>query len=105
MISFTILVGMALAWAWGVITMKAALAARPQADTNARLALLQQGASQNTTYVRQLSGQTAYAEVLVFEGFMLDARVVAVYFCMICPFIYLLVKSVTLALRTRPLNH
>lgn len=86
-----ILIGLGLAWAWGVITMKAALAARPLADTNARLAQLQQAAMRNTTNVEQLSGQTSYAQVLIFEGFMLDARVTAVYYCMIGLLIYLMV--------------
>ena len=92
LISFTVVLGMGLGWGWGVITMKAALAARPQADTNARLAELQRAATQNTTNVGQLSGQTTYAQVLVFEGFMLDARVTAVYYCMICVLIYALVR-------------
>src|SRR5882757_8444283 len=90
MIGFTILFSMTLAWAWVVITMKAALAARSQAYIKARLAQLLQEATQNATYAGQLSGQTTYAQVLVYGGFMLGARVTAVYFCMICPFIYLL---------------
>jgi hypothetical protein len=89
----TILVGLGLAWAWGVITMKAALAARPQAETNARLYELQQAASRNATNVQQLSGQTSYTQILIFEGFMLDARVTAVYYCMIGLFVYLMVRS------------
>lgn len=72
--------------------MKAALAARPQHETNARLHQLQQQATRNATNVGQLSGQTTYAQILIFEGFMLDARVTAVYFCMICLFMYFLVS-------------
>ncbi|KAK5043572.1 hypothetical protein LTR84_011379 [Exophiala bonariae] len=88
----TVILGMGLGWGWGVLTMKAALVARPQADTNARLAELQRAATQNTTNVGQLSGQTTYAQVLIFEGFMLDARVTAVYYCMICVLIYALAR-------------
>jgi hypothetical protein len=91
MVGVTVILGMALAWAWGVITMKAALAARPQSETDARLLQLQQAASRNVSNVGQLTAQTTYVEVLVFEGFMLDARVTAVYFCMVCLFVYLLV--------------
>src|SRR3954469_23126349 len=58
LMGFTVILGMGLGWGWGVLTMKAALAARPQADTNARLAELQRAATQNTTNVGQLSGQT-----------------------------------------------
>lgn len=93
LVGATILIGMGLAWGWGVITMKAALAARPQAETNARLLELQQASTQNATNVGQLSGQTTYTQVLIFEGFMLDARVTAVYYCMICLFIYALVRQ------------
>ncbi|KEF54742.1 uncharacterized protein A1O9_09184 [Exophiala aquamarina CBS 119918] len=92
LVGATILIGMGLAWGWGVITMKAALAARPQAETNARLIELQQASTQNVTNVGQLSGQTTYTQVLIFEGFMLDARVTAVYYCMICLFIYTLAR-------------
>lgn len=80
---------MATGWAWGVITMKAALAARPAADTQARLqALGQQAYSQANS-----TGQTVAVveSELIYSGFMLDARVTAVYYCMICLLIYLLV--------------
>ncbi|KIX09276.1 uncharacterized protein Z518_00355 [Rhinocladiella mackenziei CBS 650.93] len=92
MIGITVLLGMGLAWAWGCITMKAALAARPPVETNQRLGQLAQEASQNATYVGQLTGQTTYAQVLVYDGFMLDARVTAIYFCMSCLFIYFLAR-------------
>jgi len=71
--------------------MKAALATRPQAETNARLAQLGQEASRNTTNVEQASGQSAYAQVLLLDGFMLDTRVTVTYFCMLGLFIYLVV--------------
>jgi hypothetical protein len=87
----TIVIGLALGWAWGVITMKAALATRPQADLDARYTELSQLASQNATNVGQASGQTTYAQIAIFDGFMLDTRVTITYFCMLCLFIYLMV--------------
>lgn len=92
LISATIILGMALAWAWGVITMKAALAARPDADTNARLFELQQTVQNNTSPPDSSWGSTTYSQVLVLNGFMLDARVTTVYYVMICFFIYFLVR-------------
>lgn len=87
--TLTLLIGVALAWAWGVIVMKAALAARPQAETQAKLQSLQQAI---TAQVRATGQDPAVVQrELLFSGFMLDARVTAVYFCLICLFIYLLV--------------
>lgn len=83
--------GMALGWAWGVICMKAALATRSTAETNAKLAQLAAEAQRYTTNVGQASGQTEYTQVLIFEGFMLDTRVVITYFTMLGLFIYLVV--------------
>lgn len=90
--TLTLLIGVALAWAWGVIVMKAALAARPDAETQARLQSLQQEVQAQV----QATGQSpaAVQRKLIFNGFMLDARVSAVYFCLICLFIYLLVCMV-----------
>lgn len=90
--TLTLLIGVALAWAWGVIAMKAALAARPDAETQARLQSLQQEVQAQV----QATGQSpaAVQRKLIFDGFMLDARVSAVYFCLICLFIYLLVCMV-----------
>lgn len=81
---------MALAWAWGVITMKAALAARPQTETLARLQMLGQEAARQAN----ATGQSAASlqSQLVYDGFMLDARVSVIYFVMICVFIYFLVR-------------
>ncbi|KIV92857.1 hypothetical protein PV10_04121 [Exophiala mesophila] len=90
LISATMVLGMGIAWAWGVITMKAALAARPAADTNARLLELQQAVENNTSPPPSSWGSTTYSQVLVLNGFMLDARVTAVYYVMICVFIYFL---------------
>jgi hypothetical protein len=87
-----ICVGLAFGWAWGAITMKAALATRPQADLLQRYAELQQSAPQNTTNVGQASGQTTYQQIAIYQGFMLDTRVSVTYFCMIGLFVYLVVS-------------
>lgn len=89
----TMIIGMALGWAWGVISMKAALATRPAAETNARLAQLAAEAQRQQTNTEQATGQSQYTQVLIFEGFMLDTRVTITYFCMLGLFIYLVVSS------------
>jgi len=85
----TMLLGICLAWAWGVIAMKAALAARPASDTQARLQALQQAVVSRAN----VTGEPAAAiqQELIFDGFMLDARVTVIYFVMVCLFIYFLV--------------
>ena len=87
-----ICVGLAFGWAWGTITMKAALATRPQADLQQRYIELLQSAPQNTTNVGQASGQTTYQQIAIYQGFMLDTRVSITYFCMIGLFVYLVVS-------------
>ncbi|KAF4970321.1 hypothetical protein FSARC_2641 [Fusarium sarcochroum] len=84
--------GLAFGWAWGTITMKAALATRPQADLSQRYLELQQSMPQNTTNVDQASGQATYTQVAIYQGFMLDARVSATYFCMMGLFVYLMAR-------------
>lgn len=84
--SATMILGMSLAWAWGVIAMKAALATRPQAETLAREQLLAQQASTIST-----PGYSPL-QVLIFDGFMLDTRVSVTYFCMIGLFVYLMAR-------------
>ncbi|KAJ5177104.1 uncharacterized protein N7482_002981 [Penicillium canariense] len=86
----TLIIGMAVGWAWGVIAMKAALAARPAAETQARL----QALGQQAYSIANSTGQpiTLVERELIFNGFMLDARVTAVYFCLICTMIYLLAR-------------
>jgi hypothetical protein len=81
---------MGLAWAWGVITMKAALAARPQHETLARLQALGQEAARQANATGQ--SVASVQQQLVYEGFMLDTRVSVVYFVMTCIFIYFLVR-------------
>lgn len=88
--AMSIILGMCAAWVWGIITMKAALAARPASETLARLAALQQEALQRS----RESGASLQQEelALIFNGYMLDARVTTVYFVMVCAFIYLLAR-------------
>lgn len=93
----TLLLGMALGWAWGVISMKAALATRPAAETNARLAQLVATAQRHIQNPEQASGQSMYTQVLIFEGFMLDTRVTVTYFCMLGFFIYFMVLNAPLS--------
>ena len=84
--ALSLLFGMCLAWAWGLLTMKAALAARPDAQTKAMVQALQQQA----VAIGNQTGTSpaAEAKVLVYDGFMLDARVTVVFYVMICVFIY-----------------
>lgn len=89
--SFTLILGMALGWAWGVIAMKAAQAARPALETQARLQALGQTAYATANSTGQ--SLAAVQQELVYSGWMLDARVTAVYYCLICLFIYLLVSA------------
>lgn len=88
--SLSLLFGMCLGWAWGIATMKAALAARPAADTQAQLRALQQAAVAQA----ESSGQnaTVIGQQLVYQGAMLDARVTVVYYVMILAFIYVLAR-------------
>ncbi|PWY87392.1 hypothetical protein BO70DRAFT_378043 [Aspergillus heteromorphus CBS 117.55] len=88
--SLSLLAGMCLGWAWGLLTMKAALAARPASQTQARLlALVHQAAAQ-----AQQSGRSVatVAQELVHDGFMLDARVTVVFYVMICVFVYAMAR-------------
>lgn len=89
--ALTLLVGVGLAWAWGTIVMKAAMAARPSSDTEARLqALGKQAYSQANATGQPVA---AVEQQLVYDGWMLDARVTAVYFSLMCLFIYVLVSG------------
>ncbi|EJP70130.1 protein (fungal and plant) [Beauveria bassiana ARSEF 2860] len=83
----SLLLGMCLAWAWGLATMKAAQAVRSPAELNARLQALQQqvGATAQATGNNDTA---AIATVLIHDGFMLDTRVTVVYFVMGCVFVY-----------------
>lgn len=91
--ALTILIGMCLAWGWGVIVMKAALAARPAAETQARLQALEEEAYKQA----RITGLSVANEAQVLEdnGFMLDTSVTVVYFVLICLFIYILVRHIS----------
>lgn len=88
--ALSLLFGMCLAWAWGLLTMKAALAARPGPETQAMVLALQREAAMRANQ----TGQTVAweAQVLVHDGFMLDARVTAVFYVMCCLFVYALAR-------------
>ncbi|KAJ5182610.1 hypothetical protein N7492_000226 [Penicillium capsulatum] len=88
--SLTLVVGVCLGWAWGVIAMKAALAARPAAETQAKLQSLGQLAYSQANATGQ--PVAAIEQKLIYDGWMLDARVSTIYFCMICFLIYLLAR-------------
>ncbi|KIW40722.1 uncharacterized protein PV06_07899 [Exophiala oligosperma] len=80
----TVLVGMCLAWAWGVISMKAALSTRPAADLQRQYQTLQESIPPNSP--------STFLQVAIFEGYMLDTRVTITYFCMIGLFVYLIAR-------------
>ncbi|KAM4063648.1 protein (fungal and plant) [Hirsutella rhossiliensis] len=88
--AFSALFGMCLAWAWGLVAMKAALDARPASETQARLQALQQQAAQTA----QRSGESVAweAQKLVHDGFMLDARITVVFYVFCCVFVYALTR-------------
>lgn len=86
----SLLFGMCLAWAWGLLTMKAALAARPDSQTMARLLQLQEEAVSQAKQTGQ--NPLAIAEMLVHEGFMFDARVTVVFYVMSCIFVYVMAR-------------
>ncbi|KAJ5562402.1 Brefeldin A sensitivity protein-related protein [Penicillium sp. DV-2018c] len=73
--TLTLVLGMGLGWAWGVIAMKAAAAARPAAETQARLQALGQAASQQANATGQ--PLPAVQQQLIYNGFMLDALTIA----------------------------
>ncbi|KAL2818029.1 hypothetical protein BJX63DRAFT_440324 [Aspergillus granulosus] len=86
----TLFVGICLAWAWGVITLKAALAARSAAEMQALLASLQQAVGIEA----QATGESGsrISQRIIFDGWMLDTRVTVVIYCMLCPFIYFMAR-------------
>ncbi|PKS08625.1 hypothetical protein jhhlp_005012 [Lomentospora prolificans] len=86
----TLLLGMLLGWGWGAIVMKAALAARSAPDTEARLAELQRAAVQ--TAAKMGVDPRSASQILIYQGFLLDARVTVVTYCLVCLFFYLLAR-------------
>ncbi|KOS23185.1 Uncharacterized protein ESCO_003352 [Escovopsis weberi] len=90
MVTVTLMLGMCLAWAWGLLVMKVALAARPASETAAKLQALAQAA---VARAQQTGGSPSdEALVLIHDGFMLDARVTVVFFVMCLAFIYALAR-------------
>ncbi|KAG5922733.1 hypothetical protein E4U42_005374 [Claviceps africana] len=88
--SLSLLVGMCLAWSWGLLAMKAAFAVRSDAE----MLGLVQSLRQQAAAVANQTGQppAAVSSKLVYDGFFLDARVVAIYYVMCCAFIYALAR-------------
>lgn len=84
--ALTLLAGMCLAWAWGLLAMVAAQAARPDWQTQARLQQLKQHAAIES----HQSGQSASwcEEKLIREGFMLDTRVTVIFYVLCCAYVY-----------------
>ncbi|GKZ30061.1 hypothetical protein AbraIFM66950_007669 [Aspergillus brasiliensis] len=70
--ALSLFIGICLAWAWGIITMKAALAIRSDAETQSRLASLQQAAAIEAKSTG--SSVSGIAQRMIFDGWMLDAR-------------------------------
>lgn len=94
----TVIVGLALGWAWRFIVMKAPLSTRLGTDILARYAQLQ-SIAQSTTNVDPAFGQSTFQQIQIFEGFMLDTRVALTYFSMIGIFVYLVVSHAILPQR------
>lgn len=86
----TMIVGMCLGWAWGTAVMKAALPAR----SDEVLTALNQRLQQETSALVNSTGRHSelIMQELLFDGFALDTRVTAVYFVLICVFIYVIVS-------------
>jgi hypothetical protein len=94
MTAVTLFLGISLAWAWGTIAMKAALATRPAEDLQRKYQLLQTSAATDLSSQASAQEQAQYAQETVLNGFFLDSRVTITYFCMMIPFIYLVVSWV-----------
>jgi hypothetical protein len=88
----TLFLGISLAWAWGTIAMKAALATRPAEDLQRNYQLLQTSAAMDLSSQASAQEQAQYVQETVLNGFFLDSRVTITYFCMMIPFIYLVVS-------------
>ena len=88
--ALSLLLGMCLAWCWGLLTMKAAFSLRSDAFTQNRLGQLQEQA----VAAANRTGQAPAAEalIIVHEGIMLDTRVTVIFYVMGCLFIYALAR-------------
>jgi hypothetical protein len=90
--SFSLLLGMCLAWAWGLLSMKAALSARPDDETRIKVQALQQAAVMRAGAGATKEEVQIAATNLVHDGFMLDIRVTVTFFALGCLFIYVLAR-------------
>lgn len=88
--TLSLLFGMCLAWAWGLIVMKAALAARPGWQTQEKLLALEKAAK---AQVQQTGESPSWVEQeLIHDGFMFDARVTVIFFVLGCLFVYFMAR-------------
>lgn len=88
--ALSLLFGMCLAWAWGLITMKAALAARPEAETQKLVEELQIQAAKKAQETGESVSWTA--QTLIHDGFMFYTRVTIVFYVMSCLFVYFMAR-------------
>lgn len=81
---------MCLAWGWGLVTLKAAYAARPAIEAAAQYQALQQQAGARA----QQTGENIRMVVseLIYDGGMFDTRVTVITYVMCCVFIYALAR-------------
>ncbi|KUJ11458.1 uncharacterized protein LY89DRAFT_786387 [Mollisia scopiformis] len=84
----SIMLGLGLSWAWGVITMKVALTTRSNADLEQKSILLQ-NMTRDAIRTGQATSASEYIQMQIFNGFFLDTRVTITYFCMMGLFVYL----------------
>ena len=87
---FSLLFGMCTAWLWGLVVMKVGFAVRSASQTQAMLLALKQKAEE----VAKKTGQSPQlaSQALIYSGFLLDARVTAVYYVLCCLYIYALAR-------------
>lgn len=91
--SFSLLLGMCLAWAWGLLVMKAAQSARPGRELQTQLQALQREAAARVGGASASKAAVMLeAQKLVHDGFLLDTRVTVVFFTLGCLFIYVLAR-------------
>jgi hypothetical protein len=88
--ALSLLLGMCLAWAWGLLVMRCALSARPSAWTARKLQELGMEAAANA---RSTGRPVAVVQrILVVEGFLLHTGTTVVYYVMSLVFIYVLAR-------------
>lgn len=93
LMSFSLLLGMCLAWAWGLLVMKIAQSTRPDSETRAKVqALQQEAAARAGGAVATQPAIMTEAQKLVRDGFLLDTRITITFFALSCLFIYALAR-------------